>query len=80
MEQAAHPTRRPVSGILVLTLIFCTGKIRLDISVAMCMERYLLNPTPQFVNFPQASFLWHPWTMICYLLRNQFARADQKEA
>ena len=57
MEQAAHPTRRPVSGILVLTLIFCTGKIRLDISVAMCMERYLLNPTPQFVNFPQASFL-----------------------
>ena len=52
MEAAAYPTRRPVSGVLMLTVIFCRGRIRLDISVAMCMERYLLSPTPQYDNLP----------------------------
>ena len=28
-------------------------EIRLDISVGICMERYLLNPTPDLIIFPK---------------------------
>ena len=62
-EQAAYPTRRPVSGVVVLmycvelphSCLHITWNIRLHISVLMCMERYLGQSHTEIDNPPQAS-------------------------